>query len=109
MVVPAVLPRLPRPDHRRCAGPCRDATSLAHQYEVYARQLELSVVDNVLLVSGQGKGSCRGEEAWAGGQAVCTARNAAPPGASTLPAVWGQKSAAAAAPFMSETAVLGVG
>ncbi|KAL4859773.1 Arabinosyltransferase RRA3 [Chlorella vulgaris] len=28
----------------------RDATSLAHQYEVYARQLELSVVDNVLLV-----------------------------------------------------------
>jgi hypothetical protein len=31
--------------------PCpRDATSLAHQYEVYARQLELSVVDNVLLV-----------------------------------------------------------
>ncbi|EFN57382.1 hypothetical protein CHLNCDRAFT_142780 [Chlorella variabilis] len=34
------------------AGPLlpRDATSLAHQYEVYARQLELSVVDNVLLV-----------------------------------------------------------
>ena len=33
--------------------PCRDATALAHQYEVYARQLELSVVDNVLLVSGR--------------------------------------------------------
>lgn len=32
------------------ARPCRDATSLAHTYEVYARQLELSVVDNVLLV-----------------------------------------------------------
>lgn len=29
---------------------CRDATSLAHSYEVYAQQLELSVVDNVLLV-----------------------------------------------------------
>lgn len=38
----------------RCSAapvPCRDATSLAHCYDVYARQLELSVVDNVLLVS----------------------------------------------------------
>ena len=33
------------------SGARRDATSLAHQYDVYARQLELSVVDNVLLVS----------------------------------------------------------
>jgi hypothetical protein len=31
-------------------APGRDATSLAHQYEVYAAQLELSVVDDVLLV-----------------------------------------------------------
>ncbi|KAL4448111.1 hypothetical protein ABPG75_005330 [Micractinium tetrahymenae] len=42
--------------HDRAAGLLRlyrlfrDATSLAHTYEVYARQLELSVVDNVLLV-----------------------------------------------------------
>lgn len=33
------------------APPCRDATSLAHTYDVFAQQLELSVVDNVLLVS----------------------------------------------------------
>lgn len=41
---------LPPTALRLCHPACRDATSLAHQYEVYAQQLELSVVDNVLLV-----------------------------------------------------------
>ena len=54
----------------------RDATSLAHQYDCYAQRLELSVVDNVLLVrAGQG-----GAGAWAGSGAQRRGRRPRPPG-----------------------------
>lgn len=43
-----------RPTSAACSYPCRDATSLAHTFDVYAQQLELSVVDNILVVSGCG-------------------------------------------------------
>lgn len=59
----------------------RDATSLAHQYDCYAQRLELSVVDNVLLVrAGQG-----GAGAWAGSGAQRRGRRPRPPGMPAQP------------------------